>query len=145
MYSKVTSNMRLHITHISGVSLVAKWWRIWLQWRRCRRHGFDPWVQKISWRRRWQPTPAFFPGKSHRQRSLVGYSPWTRKNRTQLSVQAHNINYKCILGAERNRERIWTNSWRFLPAIPISEFMAWSRKKTGGLTLIFLHKISVPR
>ena len=44
----------------------------------CRRHkrcGFDPWVGKIPWRREWQPTPIFLPGESHRQRSLVGYSP----------------------------------------------------------------------
>ena len=36
----------------------------------------DLWVEKIPWRRSWQPTPVFLPGKSHRQRSLVGYSPW---------------------------------------------------------------------
>ena len=40
----------------------------------CRRLGFDPWVGKIPWRREWQPTPVFLPGKSHGQRSLVGYS-----------------------------------------------------------------------
>ena len=28
------------------------------------------------WRRRWHPTPALLPGKSHGQRSLVDYSPW---------------------------------------------------------------------
>ena len=38
------------------------------------RRGFDPWVGKIPWRRAWQPTPAFLPGESHRQRSLAGYS-----------------------------------------------------------------------
>ena len=42
----------------------------------CRRHGFDPWIGKISWRRKWQPTLVFLPGKSHGQWSLVGYSPW---------------------------------------------------------------------
>ena len=41
--------------------------------------GFDPWVIKISWRRKWQPTPVFLPRKSHGQRSLVGYSPWSCK------------------------------------------------------------------
>ena len=41
----------------------------------CRRRVFDPWVGKIPWRRKWQPTPVFLPGKSHGQRSLVGYSP----------------------------------------------------------------------
>ena len=43
--------------------------------RRCRRLRFDPWVGKITWRRKWQPPPIFLPGKSHRQRNLVGYSP----------------------------------------------------------------------
>ena len=51
-----------------------------------RRHGFDPWVRKIPWRRKWQPTPEFLPGKFHGQRSLVGYSPWSCKSRTQLST-----------------------------------------------------------
>ena len=45
----------------------------------CRRCVFNPWVGKILWRRIWQPTPVFLPGKSHRQRSLVGYSSWGRK------------------------------------------------------------------
>ena len=39
------------------------------QSRRC---GFNPWVRKIPWRRKWQPTPIFLPGKFHGQRSLVG-------------------------------------------------------------------------
>ena len=45
----------------------------------CWRPGFDPWVGKIPWRREWQPTPVLLPGKSHGQRSLVGYSPWGHK------------------------------------------------------------------
>ena len=45
----------------------------------CRRPGFDPWVRKIPWRRKWQPTPVPLPGKSHGQRSLVDYSPWDHK------------------------------------------------------------------
>ena len=43
------------------------------------RHGFNPWVLKISWRRVWQPTPVFLPGESHGQRSLMDYSPWGYK------------------------------------------------------------------
>ena len=38
-----------------------------------RRPRFDPWVRKIPWRRQWQPTPVFLPGKSHGRRSLAGY------------------------------------------------------------------------
>ena len=41
--------------------------------------GFDPWVGKIPWRRKWQPTPEFLPRKFHGWRSLVGYSPWGHK------------------------------------------------------------------
>ena len=41
----------------------------------CRRRKFNPWVGKMPWRRKWQPTPVFLPGKSHGQRSLVGDSP----------------------------------------------------------------------
>ena len=39
-----------------------------------RRQGLDPWVWKIPWRRKWQPTPVFLPRASHGQRSLAGYS-----------------------------------------------------------------------
>ena len=46
------------------------------KWEMCRTPGFDPWVGKIPWRRAWQPTPLFLLGKSHGQRSLVGYDPW---------------------------------------------------------------------
>ena len=37
------------------------------------RDRFDPWVGKIPWSRKWQPAPAFLPGKFHEQRSLAGY------------------------------------------------------------------------
>jgi len=56
------------------------------QCRSCRRRGFDPWVGKIPWRRKWQPTPVFLPGKSHGQRSLAGYSLWSCKE-----LQRHDL------------------------------------------------------
>ena len=46
----------------------------------CKRHRFDLWVRKIPWKRKWQPTPVFLPGKSHGQRSLAGYSAWGCKD-----------------------------------------------------------------
>ena len=45
----------------------------------CGRPGFNPWVGKIRWRRKWQPTPVFLPRKFHGWMSLVGYSPWGHK------------------------------------------------------------------
>ena len=47
----------------------------------CRRCGYDPWVRKISWKRKWQPSRVFLPGKSCGLRSLVGYSPRGHKER----------------------------------------------------------------
>ena len=38
----------------------------------CRACGFDPWVGKIPWRRKWQPTLVFLSGKSHRQKLPYG-------------------------------------------------------------------------
>ena len=58
----------------------------------CRRHkrcGFSPWVGKIPWSRKWQPTPVSLPGKLHGQRSLVGYIAWGHKE--WLSDWAHKI------------------------------------------------------
>ena len=55
-----------------------------MECRRLRRLGFDPWVEKIPWRRKCQAAPIFLPGESHGQRSLAAYSlvwkiPWRRK------------------------------------------------------------------
>ena len=79
-----------------------RWWSVCLQ---CGRPRFDPWVGKISWRRKWQPTSVFLPGKFHGWRSLVGYSPWDRKEsntterlqcqRQRLERMAQFVNF-CI-------------------------------------------------
>ena len=45
----------------------------------CRRLGFNPWVGKIPWKKKWQLTPVFLVGEFHGQRNLVGYSPWSRR------------------------------------------------------------------
>ena len=51
----------------------------------CGRPGFNPWVGKIPWRRKWQPTPEFLPGGSHGQRRLAGHGPCIAKSWTRLS------------------------------------------------------------
>ena len=66
---------RLHF----GLHWWLRRWRICLQGRRPR---FDPWVGKIPWKRKWLRTPVFLAGKSHGQRSLVGYSLWGYKEDT---------------------------------------------------------------
>ena len=84
----------------------------------CRRCGFDPWVGKIPWRRKWQMAPMFLPGESQEQRSLSGYSTWGHK-RVQHDWTLHiiatrnNIIYavNCFPGWRRQ----WYPTKVFLP------------------------------
>ena len=74
--------------------------------RRSEKHRFSPWVGKIPWRRKWQPTLVLLPGESYGQRGLVGYSPQGRKESDttgQLSTSTYNA---------RRDERIWTPNSR---------------------------------
>ena len=58
-----------------------------------------PWVGGIPWMRKWQPTPVFWPGESHGQRSLAGYSPWgcrvrhdrATEQQQQTRLQGQNV------------------------------------------------------
>jgi len=59
--------------------------RIRLKCRKHRRCKSNPWVRKIPWRRTWQPTLVFLPGKCHGQRNLESYSPWGHKSWTWQS------------------------------------------------------------
>ena len=58
-----------------------------------RRWGFNCWVGKIPWRKKWQPTPAFLPGEFHRQRIQASYSPWGCK---ESDMTEHIHTYNCI-------------------------------------------------
>ena len=59
----------------------------------CKRPGFDSWVGEIPWRREWQLTPVFLPGKSQGQRSPVGYSPGGHK---ELDMAEHTHNWALL-------------------------------------------------
>ena len=90
-----------------------------------RRRGFHPWVGKIAWRGKWQPTPVFLPGESHGKRSLgVGYSlwghkrvghdsvtkqqqewqAWTRQSPGLHTHSCHTRNLKVISGMEKGEQ-----------------------------------------
>jgi len=56
----------------------------------CRRRRFNPWVGKIPWSRKWQPTPVSLLGKLHEQRAWQDIVHGVTKNRTQLSTHACN-------------------------------------------------------
>ena len=71
-------------------SQVAQWYE--LASAGARRWELDPWVRKISWRKKWQPTSVFLPGWSHQQRSLVCYSSWCQKE-LDTTEHAHKETY----------------------------------------------------
>ena len=52
------------------------------------RDGFNPWVGKIPWKRKWQPTAVFLPRKFHGQRSLMNYSPYSHKE-SEITENVH--------------------------------------------------------
>ena len=55
----------------------------------CRKCGFDLWVGKMPWSRKWHLSPIILPGKSHGQRNLAGYSPCVAKSWTRLSMHEY--------------------------------------------------------
>ena len=115
----------------------------------CRRHGFNPWVRKIPWRREWQSTPVFLPGKSHGQRNLAGYTPPGRKDsditeqqdrqtcswKTVLAQKLGNVPYATgyfpILNSGAHR------SSSCLQAVAITTLLAEVNKLTFGQPLEF--------
>ena len=59
------------------------------------RRGFDPWIGKIPWSRKWQSTPIFLPGKFHGQRSLEVYSLWgCKESDTTEGLSVHTSHTK---------------------------------------------------
>ena len=92
----------VHLLSLTFVLIMSKglpWWlrqlSICLQ---CGRPRFNPWVGKVSWRREWQPTPVFLPGKSPGPRGLVSYSPWSRKE-LDTTEQLHFQGFSCLNAA----------------------------------------------
>ena len=73
--------------------------------------GFSPWVGKISWRRKLQPTPVLLPGKSHRRRSLVGPSSWGRKE-SDTTERLHFLS-------------IYLGIYQELPSLPVLCLPVW--------------------
>jgi len=61
--------------------------------QRCRRHGFDPLVGEIPWKRAGQLILKFLLGKSHGQRSLADYSPWGLKELDTTEAIEHTHVY----------------------------------------------------
>ena len=80
------------------------------QCRRCRRHGFNSWVGKIPWRRKWKPTPVFLPRKLHEQRSLEGCSPWGRKESDTTDRLNNNNNLDRYIQKKKQLTWEWSEN-----------------------------------
>ena len=83
------------------------------------RHGFNPWVRKIPWRRAWQPTPVFFPGESRGQRSLMGYSPSSHKesDMTEATEYTHMhvlIHHHFLILSHNRIPAVTVGMWGFI-------------------------------
>ena len=76
VWSPKNSHQIKHSTQLLDCDNFLSWHLHHYVWKR---PGSDPWIRKIPWRRDWLPTSIFLPGKSHRQRSPAGYSPWGLK------------------------------------------------------------------
>ena len=92
--------LRLQASNAEGVGLIPgqgtklPWWLSDKESTcQCRRCGFNPWVEKIPWRRNWQPkpTPVFLPGEFHGWRNVVGYNPWGCKRIGQYIVTKQQL------------------------------------------------------
>ena len=79
------------------------------QYRRCRRRGFDLWVRKIRWRRKWQPTPVFLPGKF----------PWTEEPGGLQSIGFQWVRHDCM-----TKQHISTFTWYISPKTSMC-FLLW--------------------
>ena len=112
----------------------------------CRRHRrceFYLWVGKIPWRRTWQPTLVFLPEEFRGQKSLVGYSPWGRKESDTtevLSTRAHTPTQTSLRSTFPLVE-----GWRHLPLNPFpiwgtlpdpGDIFTWNLKYDFGISLV---------
>ena len=68
---------------VMSISLHPWWLRDKESTCQYRKHGFDPWITEIPYRKKWQPTPVSLPGKPHGKRSLMGYRLLVKRHITQ--------------------------------------------------------------
>ena len=91
----------------------------------CKRHRLNPWVKKIPWRRKWQPTLVFLLGKFHGQRSLTGYSPCsckmsevTESEHTHILREYTLCDYNSLSLLNYLRITFWLRIWPVLVNVP---------------------------
>ena len=97
----------------------------------------QPLVGKIPWRRKWQPTPVLLPRKFHGWRSLVGYSPWGRKE-SDTTEQLHSLTHSLILTLgydlfhDSCNDGWYSGSFRHFGLFVWLEVLSYIIKRAGG-------------
>ena len=81
--------------------------------------GFDLRVEKILWRRKLLPTSVFLPEKFYRQRSLVGYSPWSRK---ELDMTEHSTDKHCFVVQSLSHDWLQSHGLQ-IPGVPVLHYL----------------------
>ena len=89
---------------------------------------------EIPWRRKWQSTPVLLPGKSHGQRSLVGYSPWGRKE-SDTTERLHLLTYELEFS---NQKFVFQSHCYHFTTILSSVGSIPKTRGASGLLLLFL-------
>ena len=108
-------------TPIENIPAMKKLWTPQvMQWppTNAGRCGFGPRVRKISWRRKWHPTPVFLLGKFQGQRSLVSDSPWGHKESDmtqQMSTHAHTSKLHFVCLQTQFQGSLWHKVFLFIP------------------------------
>ena len=124
MWNEVLSYVDIHVWLCT--SFLTEWIALWVT---------ENVLLCIFWRRKWQPTLVLLPGKSHKQRSLVGYSPWGHKE-LDMTERLHFTHF--ILSH-------WRRKWQPTPVFLPGEFYGernlvdhgiWGRREldTTGVT-----------
>ena len=89
-----------------------------------------PWVEKISWRRKWLPTPIFLPGEFYGKMNLMGYNPWAHQEGSQGPDMA------LITKSQHD----WApNTFTFIPLLYPLDWEFWSQMGVKYCQMLFLH------
>ena len=98
--------------------------------------GSIPGPGRFHWRRKWQPTTVFLPGKSHGQRSLVGYSPWGRRVRHNLASKQQQY---CKRYQPEMSQRKWIiYFWLFWFSLQMFSVSVYTNSGIQGKVMTFL-------
>ena len=96
----------------------------------------DPWVAKIPWRRKWQPTPVFLPGESMDRGVLwdivhgVGHKEQTEHTHSTLGIVCYISNFI---------------EWFFLNSICIFHICVFVISRATFWTIYVVFKVILPK